>query len=171
MKFEFMDQVFLRPVNKNDAVSMLAWENDPDHWLVSNRSAPLSLHQIEAFIESDNDVYANGQQRFMICAGEEAVGCIDLSDFDPKNHRVGIGVLVDKAHRKCGYASAAVARCVEFAFEGLLVNTVFAEVPASNAASIALFMKSGFELVGTRRAWLWTGDGYEDQHIFQKLKR
>lgn len=154
-----------------DVDTLTIWENDPRNWLVSDTVAPFSRKQIEAFIEENNDIYESGQLRFMIRFknSNESVGCVDLYNFDPKNKRVGVGVLIDEKHRGKGMAKEALKLLVSFCFEELEAHCIYAEVLSTNISSRNLFESLNFSCNGTRKEWLWDGSGYQDQLFYQKL--
>lgn len=166
------DKVYLRATEPSDVDAIYEWENDPQHWLVSNTITPYSHHQIQTFIENDNDIFATHQMRLMIVNSEDQlVGCIDLYDFDPKNHRVGIGLLIDQEYRGQGYGSEALSLAVDYCFEMLDVHGLHADILASNASSRKLFEANGFQMSGVRKAWLWDGKAHVDQCFYQRLKQ
>jgi len=162
--------VRLRATEPSDAELIYAWENDPENWLVSNTIAPYSMHHILQFIEKGNDIYADHQCRFMIeDLQQHPVGCIDLYDFDPKNHRVGLGILIDKGFREKGIGKEALGLAIRYCFQMLEVHSIFANILSSNEASIRMFESLDFEHRGTRKEWLWNGEEYCDERFYQLL--
>lgn len=163
--------VQLRAAEPEDVDQIFKWENDPDNWLVSNTIAPYSKHQILQFIENSNDIFVSNQLRLMITLHSgETVGCIDLFDFDPKNKRVGLGVLMDADYRGKGYASEALQLTLSYGFDLLELHSFFAEVISTNKGSQHLFERVGFERSGVKKEWLWSGDRFVDQIFYQIFK-
>lgn len=161
----------LRAAEPSDAKKIYEWENNPEHWLVSNQVAPTSMRQIEQFLENDVDIFVHRQMRLMFddFAGTQ-VGCVDLYEFDPKNHRVGLGILVDPAFRGKGFGNEALLLTLNYAFELLEIQCVYAEVLVSNQVSVQLFESAGFEKTGMKKRWLFDGKGYSDLFFYQKFK-
>ena len=162
----------LRAVEPDDARTMYEWENDPDVWRVSGTTAPCSLDALLAFIaEQQRGIYASGGLRLIIVAPQgEAVGAVDLFDFDPVNLRAGVGVLVyGGENRRRGYASDALAVVEEYAREVLHLHQLWCGVGADNEASLALFERAGYEISGRRRDWQRTSDGFVDEVVMQKV--
>ena len=162
----------LRAVEPADVDVMYRWENDADMWRVSASTAPCSRHALAELVESMRyDIYAARQLRLMIESAEgEAVGAVDLYDFDPQNLNAGVGVLVyDQAHRGRGFASEALRMVELYAREILHLHQLWCCVGAANDASVALFAGAGFEQVGIKREWRRVGNGYEDEIMFQKI--
>jgi diamine N-acetyltransferase len=160
----------LRAVEPSDASQLLLWENNPENWAISNTQIPFSLASINLFIEAqENDIYISKQVRFIIENEAEMVGCIDLFDFDPKNLRAGVGILIEKAHRQKNYAFQALLELEKIARNTLFLNQLFAFIEIENEGSIALFQKSGFVQCGLLKSWQRTINGWKDVGVFQKI--
>lgn len=163
----------LRAVEKGDVDVMYQWENDTRMWRVSASTAPCSRGALEDLVESMRyDIYAARQLRLIIESREsgQAIGAVDLYDFDPQNLNAGIGILIyDKALRGQGFASEALQMVERYALSVLHLHQLWCCVGVGNEASEALFRGAGFEPVGIKRSWRRTEDGYEDEIMFQKI--
>jgi len=166
------DTITLRCAEPEDAELIYDWENDRTVWRVSGTHAPYSNFQIEQFLLSDNDLTANKQLRLMIDLTEKGptIGCIDVYDYDSFNQRASLGILIDKAHRRQGYARAALALCVEYLFRDLMLHQVHCAIDALNTESQQLFESLGFVPCGLRKEWIRTADGFIDELEYQLLK-
>ena len=165
------DLITLRCAEPEDAERIYRWENDRDIWRVSGTHMPYSRFQIEQFLLDNNDIAAQKQLRLMIdlTEGGQTIGCIDIYDYDAFNERAGLGILIDKAYRQQGYAKAALALCVEYLFHDLLLHQVYCSIDESNTESQQLFVSQGFELVGRRKDWLKTAEGWLDVLEYQRI--
>lgn len=104
------------------------------------------------------------------------VGCIDLYSYDPLNRRCAVGIMVSSEHRRQGHALAML-----HALENLYstqtikqssnqtIHTLYADIAATNAASLALFAKAGYTECGHFRDWLLVGDRYIDSIRMQLI--
>lgn len=166
------ETITLRPAEPDDAERIYRWENDRDHWRVSGTHAPYSRFQIEQFLLGDNDLQAQKQLRLMIdlTGSGETVGCIDIFDYDGFNQRASLGILIDKTHRRQGYARAALALCIEYLFHDLMLHQVHCTIDALNTESQQLFESLGFTLCGRRKEWIRTAKGFIDELEYQLLK-
>ncbi|WP_306639526.1 GNAT family N-acetyltransferase [Sanyastnella coralliicola] len=163
---------FLRAVEPHDVNHFFKWENDTDNWLVSGTTSPFSRNDLEKYIRGIRDVYADRQLRLVICTEERPVGAIDLFDFDPTHLRAGVGILIgEKEEREQGVAYDALTTLIEYGFDVLHLHQIYANIPANNHASVALFEKAGFELTATRKQWLKGSDGYIDELFYQLIKK
>ena len=165
------DTITLRCAEPEDAEQIYRWENDRDIWRVSGTHTPYSRFQIEQFLLDNNDIATQKQLRLMIDLTESGntIGCIDIYDYDGFNSRAGLGILIDKAYRQQGYAKSALALCIEYLFKDLLLHQVYCSIDEINTKSQQLFLGQGFELVGRRKDWIKTIEGYLDVLEYQKL--
>ena len=164
----------LRAVEPEDLALLYLWENDRTVWQVSNTLVPFSRYQLKQYIESDpGNIHAHQQIRMMIDCREadhhlRTVGSIDLFDFDPINQRAGLGILIASANdRRQGYAREAILQMMEYCRKVLFLRQLYCNIAASNTASLQLFGKIGFEITGTKKEWLRTENGWEDEFLLQ----
>lgn len=163
-------KVKLRATEPEDIELLYEWENDVDNWFVSDTIAPYSRHQLMEFVKNNNDIYSALQCRFMIDDHKgQSVGCIDIYEFDPKNHRCGIGVLISPQSRGVGFGTEALSLALDYCFETLSVHSVFAYILSDNAPSIKMFEALGFTKSGVRREWKWDGSTYHDELFYQRI--
>ena len=170
-KLEF-GKIRFRALEPNDIDLLYEWENDSEIWEVSNTLEPFSKYILAKYIkESQRDIYESKQVRMVIETLEgNAVGAIDLFDFDPFHFRAGVGILIhDGKDRKLGYATDALQLLCTYATNHLRLHQLFANISADNLASIQLFTNNGFELCGTKKDWRKTLDGWKNELMFQKI--
>ena len=163
------EKILLRSAEPEDAELIYGWENDRSVWRVSGTHSPYSRFQIEQFLLGNNDIAANKQLRLMIdCIDSHtSVGCIDIYDYDPINERASLGILIDAAHRRQGYAKVAISLCVEYLFNDLLLHQVHCCIDELNVESQQLFLSQGFEPCGRRKEWIRTAEGFLDELEYQ----
>jgi diamine N-acetyltransferase len=165
-------QVRLRPLEPEDLEFLYQWENDPAIWKVSNTLSPYSRFILKQYIqESHRDLYETKQLRLIIedLTGK-AVGAIDLFDFDPYHQRAGIGILIyDAADRRKGLATDSLHLMCEYSKNVLGLHQLYANIGSDNPGSFSLFEKAGFQLSGTKKEWIRTGDRWIDEMLIQKI--
>ena len=167
------DIITLRCAEPEDAGQIFLWENDRDIWRVSGTHVPYTRFQIEQFLLNNNDLLSAKQLRLMIDLSEDkqTIGCIDIFDYDSFNQRAGLGILIDKAFRRQGYAKAALALCIEYLFKDVMLHQVYCSIDESNTESQQLFVGQGFELYGRRKDWLKTSEEYLDVFEYQLISK
>lgn len=161
----------LRALEDTDLAFLYALENDTDVWEVSATQTPFSKYVLQNYLDNAHrDIYEVKQLRLIIetKAENHTVGCIDLFEFDPQHHRVGVGLVIfNKNERGKGYGAESLQLVVEYAFKHLQAHQVFANITADNAASIALFEKQLFVKAGTKKDWIFTNGTYKDELVYQ----
>ncbi len=95
---------------------------------------------------------SGGSLRLYGMADSLPVGCVDLYAYDPLNRRAAVGIMVAKEHRRRGYA-LAMLRELEQLYRGTLHN-LYADIAASNLASLTLFRTAGYAQCGLFKEWL-----------------
>ncbi len=147
------ENIFLRTLQSSDAKEMLRWENNPENWEVSGTKAPFTKEEIEAFVSADSDINKNQQIRYIICLNStnQAIGTIDLFEYDAQNKSVGVGILIaDKEDRRKGYANEALTLIENYCSNELNIVTIFCNIIKDNTASIRLFEKCRFQFIEER---------------------
>jgi len=169
-------EVILRALEPEDIDTLYSWENDMKLWEVSNTLTPFSRYQLKKYIEqSQLDIFQTKQLRLIIELEKDnatniPVGLIDLFDFDPFHLRGGIGIVIHKDYHQHGFALEAINMFVDYCFQTLGMHQVYANISASNTASLKLFEKAGFSLSGVKKSWRKTRDGFVDEHFYQRLQ-
>lgn len=171
-------RVSLRALEPEDLELLYEWENNPDVWLVSGTFAPFSRYILKRYIEDSHlDIFQSKQLRLMIDVlndkkqNTQTIGAIDLFDVDPYHARAGIGILIgDEAARNHGYASDALKILIDYSFQHLGLHQLYCNVAAENSVSMKLFLKSGFGIIGEKRDWLKTPNGWANEIMLQLVK-
>lgn len=173
MMFISEEDISLRVAEPEDAQQIYEWENDRSLWRVSETSNPISMFQIEQFLLGNSDLATNRQLRLMIDlkGTQPSIGCIDLFDYDPVNSRIGIGILIEEAHRNKGFAQKAIAMCTDYLLNNVMVHQIHCLVDVQNMESQHLFEKMGFVPSGRRKDWIKTPDGFIDAIFYQYIPK
>lgn len=163
----------LRALEPEDLEFLYRLENDEALWEVSNTSTPYSKFVLKQYLENAHlDIYEVKQLRLVICASgsEEALGFIDLFDFDPKHRKVGIGIVIfTEENRRRGFAQEALQLVCTYVKHHLDMHQVYANITEDNKKSIALFEKAGFTLSGVKKDWIQSGVVFKNELFYQLI--
>ena len=169
------DSIYLRALEPNDLEFVYAMENDQSIWEVSNTQTPYSRFLVRQYLENANqDIYEAKQLRLAICQDEDfpAIGLIDLFEFDPKNNRAGVGIVIQSnENRNQNIGSEALGLLIKYSFYNLNLHQLYANINIGNVASIALFTKFGFDKIGIKKDWILLDGHYQDEAIFQLINK
>ena len=178
LKFNWYDTFrktyFLRALEPEDLEFLYTLENNEAVWAVSNTITPYSGFILKQYLEnSHKDIYEVKQLRLVISGyHNEKYGFIDIFDFDPKNKRAGVGVIIaDEQHRNKGMAGEALQLIINYAFTHLGVHQLYANISEDNTASIKLFSSLEFENTGIKKEWNFVSGTYKNEMLYQKIKK
>jgi diamine N-acetyltransferase len=154
----------LRAPEPEDLDVFYEWENDTVLWPVGCTLIPYSRYDLKQYISSSKDLYETKQLRLVIekKPEKEAIGTIDLYDFDPYHRRAAVGIMIDRNQQKKGLASEALALFCNYAFSFLKIHQLYACIPVDNEPSRRLFARCGFHEKCTLSDWQLTHEGYKD---------
>ena len=165
--------IYLRALEPEDLEFIYKIENNESVWDVSNTQTPYSRFLIRQYLENAHqDIYEAKQLRLAICLNDtfESVGLIDLFDFDPKNNRAGVGIIIlNEANRNSGIGSEALSLVINYSFQQLQLHQLYANIAGNNEISISLFTKFGFQLIGIKKDWNKINNQYEDEILYQLI--
>ncbi len=167
--------IYLRALEPNDLEFIYSIENDQNIWEVSNTQTPYSRFLVKQYLENAHqDIYEAKQLRLAICQENDfpAVGLIDLFDFDPKNRRAGVGIVIQSMeNRNQKIGSEALELLIKYAFYNLNLHQLYANIDLENISSIALFTKFGFQKIGIKKDWTLVNSRYKDEAFFQLVNK
>ena len=164
-----MSRVTLRAMEPEDLDLLYRIENDNSFWNVGITNVPYSRYSLRDFIASSTgDIYKDGQVRLIIENSErEVVGIADLVNFDARNCRAEVGIVIECQHRRKGYAAEALSLMADYSRKVLHLHQLYAIVSKDNLASIALFSKAGYQVTAEMKDWLYTGKEYISAQLLQ----
>jgi diamine N-acetyltransferase len=167
--------IFLRALEPEDLAFIYHIENDETIWEVSNTQTPYSKFLITQYLENAHqDIYEAKQLRLAICKNEslEAIGLIDLFDFDPKNKRAGVGIIIqNNVDRNNGFGKEALGLMINYAFHQLQLHQLYANIGTENLPSLSLFTTFGFEKIGVKKDWNFTNNSFHNEILLQLIKK
>ena len=167
--------IYLRALEPEDLDFIYHLENNEAMWEVSNTQTPYSRFLIRQYLENAHqDLYEAKQLRLAICKNGsfEAVGLIDLFDFDPSNNRAGVGIIIQNSRdRNQGLGKEALQLVVNYVFTKLQLHQLYANIDPANVASTTLFTNFGFRLIGVKKDWNKRDNHYRDEALYQLVNK
>ena len=168
------NQVYLRALEQKDLDFLYELENDTDVWEVSGTVTPYSKNVLQLYLDNAHrDIFDVKQLRLVICTFEhEAIGLIDIFDFEPNHKRAGLGIIIiDTLQRNKGIGTEAITLLCNYVFKVLGLRQVYANILEDNMASMHLFKKLGFVEVGVKKDWIRVNNSYKNEVLLQKINR
>ncbi|WP_339894319.1 GNAT family protein [uncultured Algibacter sp.] len=164
--------IYLRALEPEDLEFIHAIENDESIWEISNTQTPYSKFLIKQYLEhAHKDIFEVKQLRLVISNYENiALGMIDLFDFDFKNSRAGVGILVKESNdRKRGYGREALKLLIDYSFTHLGLHQLYCNISEENEVSVKLFVNHGFKKIGLKKDWNYVNGSYKNEYLFQLI--
>ena len=164
------EKVRLRPLRLDDAeAAFIAGLDSPSRQALQlGVELPASVEGIRSSLEKLVDCKdADGIIVFTVETLEgENVGGLSYHSRDRKNGVFGFGVVIDRPHRKQGYAEDAIKILLRYGFRERRYQKCNSACVHTNEASIALHKKLGFAQEGrVRRRHFFDGQ-YQDDILF-----
>jgi RimJ/RimL family protein N-acetyltransferase len=144
-------KIYLRPLEKADAPTLVPWFNDADIARTLKWHRPLNLAAEEQFLanlyQGEGDVILGIAER----ATDQLVGSTGLKQIDLKNRHAGFGIVLEKGSWNKGYGTEATTLIVGYAFATLNLNRVWLHVYEDNPRAVRVYEKVGFKKEGVLR--------------------
>lgn len=159
--------IALRQLVLSDAAALFAAHSDPEthhYWSAPpHASVEQTRNEIEATLAA-----AGGRVWAITEDSGEALGRIAL--FITREGVGEFGIIMRPDAQGRGLASKALALVEAYAFEQLGLHRLAADIDPENAASLSLFLRSGFQHEGLLRGNWKTHLGVRDSVIMGKLR-
>jgi diamine N-acetyltransferase len=166
------EHIYLRALEPEDLDFIHAVENDESIWEISCTQTPYSKFLIKQYLENAHkDIYEVKQLRLVISSyNDVTLGMIDLFDFDFKNRRAGVGILVKNPEdRLKGYGREALELLIDYSFTHLDLHQLYCNISENNNTSIKLFSNQGFKKIGLKKDWIYTNGAFKNEYLFQLI--
>lgn len=157
-------RLILRPFRMEDAprVQELAAASEIADTTL-NIPHPYPEGAAEAWIATHADGLTRGSYVFAVTVRQTAdlIGCIGLHCTERWNS-AEIGYWIGVPYWGAGYCTEGVRRVIEFGFDELELNRIYASYFTRNPASLRVQQKAGMVYEGTQRQAVRKGERYED---------
>ncbi|MBI2901706.1 MAG: GNAT family N-acetyltransferase [Planctomycetes bacterium] len=159
--------VALRAPTTADRPALLRWRADPEEQrLLMGRGGDRTPEDVEKWLArrtGDPD-----GAFFVVAAGDEAAGFVQLTRIDRVDRHAYLGLYVDPAWRGRGIADAALGQMERHARERLGLRRILLEVLASNERAMRFWYRHGYGDVGTLHGHHLEGGLSHDVKLLEK---
>ena len=161
--------VILRAMEPEDLDLLYKIENDQHLWNVGATNVPYSRYVLHDYIaNASGDIYTDQQVRFIVeNIKGQTVGVVDITNFDAKNCRAEVGIVIVSEYRHRGYGQLTLRQIADYSLRVLHLHQLYALIDADNSYSQQLFHKAGFQDTATIKDWLYDGRSYHDAVLMQ----
>lgn len=102
---------------------------------------------------------------------DTAVGLVALTEIDWKNRKAEIHIKIASKHRKKHIAYEALNGILQYVFDELGLNLIYAEIIEYNLASAKLFEKLGFEFESKLRQRIYKKGEYHGVLVYSLINQ
>lgn len=165
-------KIYLRPVKKKDAVSILKLAKDKEIAEFTNVPHPYTLEHAHAFIQETHRNMKKGKAvelGIFNLKNHEFLGIVGITNIHEKYGYADIAYWIGKKFWRNGYATQAIKLMISYAFSVLKLHRLQAVVRHTNIASLALLSKAGFKIEGRLRQIVYKKGVYLDRVLFGML--
>ncbi len=172
--FKNNESVYLRAFELDDYKLINKWRNDPEMTeLLGNHKIFVSSVREKAWVEEKihND---RVEMYFAVCDKEtnEMVGYSSIRRINWRNKSAYWGgMTIGKEHWKKGYALAANALIIKFAFDELGLNRFYTDYLDSHEVTDKIFSKMGWTKEGVTRQEVFKNNQFHNVVTVSLLKR
>lgn len=164
-----MAKLFLRKVEVKDAPLITKWFNDTETVKFMSTVVRCKLHTDESIEHQIKMSNPDFERLFMVCLEDrpEPIGHAGIDELDFYDKRGELFLLIgEKSERGKGYGVQIVNQLLDFAFNELKLNSVFATVTCVNKPSMAAFEKAGFSKIGVCREFNFIDGKFWDELFY-----
>nr|WP_294947830.1 GNAT family N-acetyltransferase [uncultured Mucilaginibacter sp.] len=137
----------MRALNLTDAEAAFAMRSNPEVMKYIDRPPAKSIDEAISWINLIHDLHQKNEGVLWVLSlhnSDDMIGSIGIWQIDKINQRAEIGYMLNTQHQGKGYMQEALIEAIKYAFEGIGLHSIEANVNPGNQASIKLLERTGF---------------------------
>ncbi len=140
------DRLLLRKLKLSDVKELVKNGNDYYVHYFSFFLMKFPFTEDDAIQVVEEEDYTGNLKRFGIELKEnkEIIGVLDLYNINLKSKKLKLGYWIGKNYRRRGYATEAIKKAIEYAFQNYAIDEIIATTLADNKVSMNILLKNGF---------------------------
>jgi ribosomal-protein-alanine N-acetyltransferase len=163
--------VYLRPLELDDAATILPWFNDPEVTRLIQRYRPITLAEEQEFLQRLRSSETDLALGIALRESDQLIGATGLHHIDARNRHASFGISIgEKQHWGKGYGTEATGLMMRYAFQTLNLNRLWLHVYEYNARAIRVYEKLGFRVEGRLRQDTFREGRYWDTLVMGVLR-
>jgi [ribosomal protein S5]-alanine N-acetyltransferase len=163
--------IYLRPLEPEDAPTIVTWFNDPEVTRTLRMYQPMTLAKEKAFLEQRAKSETDVSLAIVVRESDQFIGVTGLHEIDVRHRhaRFGISIGVPSLWGK-GYGTETTRLLVRHAFQTLNLNRVGLEVYEFNQSAVRCYEKAGYKIEGRLRQSYFGEGRYWDTIVMGILR-
>ena len=166
------ENIILRALEPEDLSFIYIVENNVDNWDISETKIPFSKYLLHEYLQNIGDDITKSHQLRLVIQDKkngQAIGLIDLFDFDAINKKCGIGIIINPENRTSGLGTEAMSLTTEYCKKTLNLHQLYCDIQSNNTESILFFEKNGFKKTGVKKDWTLSANIFTDVLFYQRV--
>lgn len=166
------ERLTMQPFNKEDSIRIKELANNKELATILGLPFPYELEHAEDWIAIQPEQIQKGLEYPLTIVNKkenEIIGTITLR-IDKNNNKGELGYWIGRDYWGNGFATEAVNRIIEFGFNQLDLNKIWASAISRNKASSIVLEKAGFQKEGRLKQNRLLQNEYEDVDVYGLLK-
>lgn len=166
------ERLILQPFKKEDAMRIRDLANNKELANMIGLPYPYELKYAEEWIAIQPEQINKGMEYPLTISSKETneiIGTITIR-IDKMNNKGELGYWIGRAYWGNGFATEAVNEVIDFGFNQLNLNKIWAAAISRNVASKIVLEKAGLQKEGTLRQSRLLQKVYEDCDVYGLLK-
>lgn len=160
--------ITIRALEPEDLEVLYQIENDDSLWQFSDSYQPFSRYILRQYIkDSHKSIYETHQFRWAICNDDNAIGFIDLYNFDVRNSRAYVAIAILPNFRRKGYGKIAHQLLEQYVFKHLGLHQIVAEIVSGNEQSEQFFINMGYSKMAVLKDWCLNSGIFKDVLLYR----
>jgi RimJ/RimL family protein N-acetyltransferase len=155
--------VYLRPLEKEDAATVQPWINDPEVTRTLLVYRPMSRQAEEEFIANVAKDERSLPLLIALREGDRPIGVVGFKNIDFRNRNAELGIAIGE--KDCwgrGYGTEVIRLMVDHAFATLNLHRVWLRVNDNNERAYRCYLRAGFQKEGVLRQEYYREGRYWD---------
>ena len=166
-------RLYLQPFNKEDAIRIKSLANNKALADILGLPHPYELKHAKDWIAIQPGQIKDGIEYPLTIVSKEineVIGTITIR-IDKNNNKGELGYWIGTDYWGNGFATEAVNKIIEFGFNDMNLNKIWASALTRNKASSAVLEKAGLQKEGTLRKDKLLHNEYEDIDVYGLLQK
>lgn len=163
------DNIRIRAMEKKDAPFLYKLYNNSeimDYWF---EEAYLSMKALEKSF--DDNINNDKNRQFIVMAGSEKVGIVELVSIDWKHRNAEFTIIIDPEYQGKGYSQPATHKALAYGFSVLNLHKLYLFVDKINEKAIRVYEKTGFQIEGVAKEMFFVNGTYHDAVVMGMFQR
>jgi ribosomal-protein-alanine N-acetyltransferase len=168
------ERLLLRKVTQEDLDDFYAWASDPEVTHYVTWHAHTSPEETQEFINRILDRYKHAKIAPWAIVDRQENRMIGLNGFctwDVRHHRAELAYVLSRPHWGKGYITETSQAIINFGFQNMNLNRIFARCRVPNIGSARVMEKCGMTYEGTLREVAFVKNQFVDLKYYALLKK